>query len=177
MKKFWKSLGWICLGIFFQFKFNVVYGIVFLENFNFHKRAYIVQMNMVQAEGSLAILKLDTVVHHSLGPDYFANVYIPDKYKILNMTPYKGAEAITGYNAYKMDMTRKYRDVLDHKALLIAPVNPEENIASIPILVHFENMNQLLHRDRTYHLATTNQKTRIEGPPKTEAVYPQKWGM
>ena len=32
MRKFWKVFGWVFLGIFLQFKFNVLYGIVFLEN-------------------------------------------------------------------------------------------------------------------------------------------------
>lgn len=177
MKKFWKVLGWVCLGIFLQFKFNVLYGIVFLENLNFHDRTYIIKMSIAPSESSVGVLQIETVVHHSLGANYFANVYIPDKYKVLNMSPYKGAEAISGYEVYKMDMQRKYRDVLDHKDLLITPKNPDENIPSTPVLVHFENMNQLLHSDKTYRLVTSNQVTHIEGPPAVETVYPQKWGM
>lgn len=177
MKKFWKILGWICLGIFLQFKFNVLYGIVFLENLNFHDRTYIIKMSLVPADSSVRVLKIETVVHHSLGSDYFANVYIPDKYKVLNMSPYKGAEAISGYEVYKMDMRRKYRDVLDHKDLIITPKDQEENIPPTPVLVHFENMDQLLHSDKTYRLSTSSQVTRIEGPPAIETVYPQKWGM
>ena len=109
MRKFWRVFGWIFLGIFIQFKFNALYGIVFLENLNFHDRSYWVEMKMTTTDESLRILKVKTTVHHSLGADYFANVYIPDKYKVLNHEPYKGVEAIPGYQAYKMNMKRKQR--------------------------------------------------------------------
>ena len=107
MRKFWRLFGWVFLGIFLQFKFNVLYGIVFLENLNFHDRTYLVEMKMIPTEESLRILKVKTTVHHSLGPDYFANVYIPENYKVLNETPYAGAEVLPGYIAYKMNMNRQ----------------------------------------------------------------------
>ncbi len=177
MKKIFKPLGWICLGIFIQFKFNALYGIVFLENLNFHDRSYIVKMNITSVEGSASILGIDTIVHHSLGPDYFANIYIPKQYKILNRLPYNAAEKISGYNAYQMDMKRKYRDVLSHTELIIIPINNSENIISTPIMVYFENMNQVLHRDKTYKISTANNSISMEGPPTVEFKYPQKWGM
>lgn len=177
MKKLLKILGWVCLGIFIQFKFNALYGIVFLENLNFHDRSYIVKMKIIPADGPIRVLRVDTIVHHSLGSDYFANIYIPEQYKVLNRLPYKAAESIPGYNAYQMNMKRKYRDVLDHADLIITPENVDENVPSTPIMVFFENMNQVLHRDQTYSLSTLDKNTRMKGPPEVEAKYPQQWGM
>ena len=175
MKKFWKIFGWIALGIFLQFKFNVLYGIVFMENLNFHDRTYYVSMKMSPASDSLQLLKVKTVVHHSLGPDYFANVYIPEQYKVLNKEPYLGAEAIPGYKAYNMNMKRKYRDVLSTEDFIIT--SQTKDMTSTPILVDFLNLNQSLHKDKTYNLATTKQNTRLEGPEVAEATYQQQLGM
>jgi len=178
VKKFWKIFGWIALGIFLQFKFNVLYGIVFLENLNFHDRTYRVSMQMSPVGGdSLQILKVNTMVHHSLGSDYFANVYIPEQYKVLNKEPYLGAEAVPGYKAYNMNMKRKYRDVLSTEDFIITPVKKDAVISSTPVLVDFLNLNQSLHKDDTFHLATTKQSTRLEGPKVVEKVYPQQLGM
>ncbi len=177
MKKFWKGFGLVCLGIFLQFKFNVLYGIVFLENLNFHDRTYFVKMNLIPTDEKLRVLKVETTVHHSLGPDYFANVYIPDKYKVLNKKTYLGTETIKGYNAYKMNMKRVYRDVLSAEDFIIMPVNTNEDVEATPILVHFENMNQRLHKDSTYKIATVQQNTNLDGPEIAEAKYPQQLGM
>ena len=177
MRKFWKVFGWVFLGIFLQFKFNALYGIVFLENLNFHDRSYWVEMNMVPTEESLRVLKVKTTVHHSLGSDYFANVYIPEHYKVLNEIPYAGAEVVPGYLAYKMNMKRKYRDVLATKSFIIAPQNIAEDIPVKPIKVHFENLKQRLHSDKTYQISTLKLKTKLEGPEVAEATYPQKLGM
>ena len=177
MRKFWKIFGWVFLGIFVQFKFNALYGIVFLENLNFHDRTYLVEMRMVSTEESLRILKVKTTVHHSLGPDYFANVYIPEHYKILNETAYAGAEVLPGYLAYKMNMKRKYRDVLAVKDFIIAPKITSEDIPAQPIKVHFENLKQRLHSDETYQISTLKLKTKLEGPEVSEVIYPQKLGM
>lgn len=177
MRKFWKVFGWVFLGIFLQFKFNALYGIVFLENLNFHDRSYWVEMNMVPTEESLRILNVKTTVHHSLGSDYFANVYIPEHYKVLNETPYAGAEILPGYLAYKMNMKRKYRDVLGTKSFIIAPQNLKEDVPVKPIKVHFENLKQRLHSDETYQISTLNLMTKLEGPELAEATYPQKLGM
>ena len=175
MRKFWRVFGWVFLGIFLQFKFNVLYGIVFLENLNFHDRTYWVEMKMSATDENLRVLKVKTTVHHSLGPDYFANVYIPDKYKVLNENPYEGVEKIEGYEAYKMNMKRKYRDVLAETNFLLIPQESES--ASLPMKIHFENLKQRLHTDETFQISTLNKKTKIEGPEKAEATYPQKLGM
>ena len=175
MRKFWRVFGWVFLGIFLQFKFNVLYGVVFLENLNFHDRTYWVEMKMTPTEESLRILKIKTTVHHSLGPDYFANVYIPEKYKVLNQKPYAAVEKFDGYEAYKMNMKRKYRDVLAETYFLLTP--QESEITSLPMKVHFENLKQRLHTDETFQISTLNKKTKIDGPEKAEAIYPQKLGM
>lgn len=177
VKKYLIIFGWIAVGIFLQFKFNVLYGIVFLENLNFHDRTYYVSMKMSPTSDRLRILNVKTVVHHSLGPDYFANVYIPEQYKVLNKEPYLGAEAIPGYRAYNMNMKRKYRDVLSSEDFIIAPIKKGLEIPSTPVLVDFLNLNQSLHKDETYRLATTKQNTRLKGPEVAEATYPQQLGM
>ena len=175
MRKFWRVFGWVFLGIFLQFNFSVLYGIVFLENLNFHDRTYWVEMKMTPTDENIRVLKVKTTVHHSLGPDYFANVYIPEKYKVLNQKPYAGVEKIEGYKAYKMSMKRKYRDVLAETYFLLTP--QESEITSLPMKVHFENLKQRLHTDETFQISTLNKKTQIEGPEKAEAIYPQKLGM
>ena len=175
MKKFWRVFGWIFLGIFLQFKFNVLYGIVFLENLNFHDRSYWVEMKMTPSDESLRVLNIKTTVHHSLGPDYFANVYIPKQYKVLNHEPYGGVQSIEGYQSYKMDMKRKYRDVLAETNFILIP--QQNKIVSLPIKVHFENLKQRLHADETFKLSTQTKNTTLEGPEKAEAIYPQKLGM
>ena len=177
MKKFWKIFGWIALGIFLQFKFNVLYGIVFLENLNFHDRTYYVSMKMSPTDGNLRVLQVHTMVHHSLGPDYFANVYIPEQYKVLNKKPYLGAEAMPGYKAYNMNMKRKYRDVLSTEDFIIAPMVKDVEVSSTPILIDFLNLNQSLHKDESYTLATTKQNTQLEGPEVAEKTYQQQLGM
>ena len=170
-----RVFGWIFLGIFLQFKFNVLYGIVFLENLNFHDRSYWVEMKMTPSDESLRVLNIKTTVHHSLGPDYFANVYIPKQYKILNHEPYGGVQSIEGYQSYKMNMKRKYRDVLAESIFILIPQQKE--IAALPIKVHFENLKQRLHADDTYKLSTQSKNTTLEGPEKAEEIYLQKLGM
>ena len=132
---------------------------------------------MVTTEESLRVLKVKTTVHHSLGSDYFANVYIPEHYKVLNEIPYAGAEVVPGYLAYKMNMKRKYQDVFSTKCFIIAPQNITEDIPLKPIKVHFENLKQRLHSDKTYQISTLKLKTKLEGPEVAEATYPQKLGM
>jgi len=175
VRKFWRVFGWVFLGIFLQFKFNALYGIVFLENLNFHDRSYWVEMKMTPTDESLRVLKVKTTVHHSLGSDYFANVYIPKQFKVLNQEPYAGVEKIDGYQAYKMNMKRKYRDVLAETNFILIP--QEKEIASLPVKVHFENLKQRLHTDESFKISTQNKNTQIEGPEKAEAIYPQKLGM
>ena len=177
MRKFWKVFGWVFLGIFLQFKFNALYGIVFLENLNFHDRSYFVEINMVPTKESMRILKVKTTVHHSLGSDYFTNIYIPEQYKVLNETPYAGAEVVPGYLAYKMNMKRKYRDVLATNNFIIVPKNITKDVPVKPIKVHFENLKQRLHSDETYQISTLKLITKLEGPKLAEATYPQKLGM
>jgi hypothetical protein len=177
VKKYLKIFGWIALGIFLQFKFNVLYGIVFMENLNFHDRTYYVSMKMSPTDGNLRVLRVHTMVHHSLGPDYFANIYIPEQYKVLNKEPYLGAEAMPGYKAYQMNMKRKYRDVLSTEDFIIAPMAKDMEIPSTPVLIDFLNLNQSLHKDETYNLATTKQNTRLEGPEVAEATYAQRLDM
>ena len=177
MKKYLRVVGWVFLGIFLQFKFSVLYGIVFLENLNFHDRTYFVEMKLVPADQSVHLLTMKTTVHHSLGPDYFANVYIPENYKVVNKDPYTGAETIQGYNAYKMNMKRKYRDVLSSEEFIITPSVPDKTIETAPILVHFENMEQRLHTDKSFELSSSNNKIALEGPKLAEATYPQQLGM
>ena len=175
MRKFWRVFGWVFLGIFIQFKFNALYGIVFLENLNFHDRSYWVEMKMIPTDENLRVLQVKTTVHHSLGGDYFANVYIPNQYKVLNHEPYTGVEAIEGYHAYKMNMKRKYRDVLAKTDFILTPQG--KDITSTAMKVHFENLKQRLHADNTYQIATSNNNTQLQGPEKAEAIYPQKLGM
>ena len=175
MKVFFKVLGWVFLGVLLQFKLNVLYGIVFLENLNFHDRSYYVKMNLIPTDSSLRVLHVETTVHHSLGPDYFANVYIPEGYSVLNHESYQGAEALPGYQAYKMGMKRKYRDVLATEDLIIAPKQPD--LPAKPLVVHFENLEQRLHADESYQLTTAGKKTTLGGPELVEARYPQKLGM
>jgi hypothetical protein len=134
-------------------------------------------MKMSPTEESLRVLQVQAVVHHSLGPDYFANVYIPEQYKVLNKKPYMGAEAIPGYKAYHLNMKRKYRDVLSTEDFIIAPIAKDIEVPSTPILIDFLNLNQSLHKDSTYKLATTKQNMELEGPEVAEATYPQQLGM
>ena len=179
MKRFFKIFGWVCLGIFLQFKFNVLYGIVFMENLNFHDRSYIVEIKLNPVSDTTNILNVKTTVHHSLGSDYFATVYIPSQVRVLNLTPYKGGEALKGYLAYQMNMKRKYRDVLATADLIIASleIEPKNEIEPTPIVVHFENLKQRLHTDKTYLLSRNNTTIQLEGPKMAEAKYPQKFGM
>ena len=177
MKTYWKPIGWICLGILLQFKFDVLYQIVCLENLSFHTRSYSIKMSLAPTEESLRLLHVETGVRYSLGADYFAHVYIPVQYKVLNKPPHLGAEVIPGYQAYQMDMRRKYRDVLATTDFIIVPKKSGEDIPPIPILVHFDNIHQRLHNDKSYILSTGNKDTRLEGPPSITAKYPQQLGL
>ena len=177
MKKFWKILGLLVLGMTLQAMFKISFGIVFLENLWWHNRTYNVSMKLTPTDESLRVLQVHAMVHHSLGPDYFANVYIPEHYKVLNKEPYLGAEAVPGYKAYNMSMKRKYRDVLSTEDFIIAPLEIDKEIPSTPVLVDFLNLNQSLHKDNTYTLATTQQNTRLDGPKVAEATYPQQLDM
>ena len=177
MKRFFKNFGWVCLGIFLQFKLNILYGIVFLENLNFHDRTYYVQMKLNEEDAGVRVLKVGTTVHHSLGADYFANVYIPEGYKVLNLEPYQGTESLPGYVAYQMDMKRKYRDVLATADFILTSDATTEEIPATPIVVHFENLKQRLHTDKSYLLSKNGGGLQLEGPEIAERTYPQKLGM
>ena len=93
-------------------------------------------MKLTPASQSVHLLNIETTVHHSLGPDYFANVYISESYKVINKEHYAGAESIQGYLAYKMNMKRKYRDVLSAEDFIITPSAPDIEVSSSPFLVH-----------------------------------------
>jgi len=164
MKRFFRNLGWVCLGIFLQFKFSVLYGIVFLENLNFHERTYFIQMHIPPSEEKVKLLQIKTTVHHSLGPDYFANIYISEDYRVLNKEPYLGAETMPGFKAYQMDMKRKYRDVLSTEDFILVPL--KDDIPPTPIWVHFENLRQRLHSDSTYRISTHNKKPAWKAPSR-----------
>jgi hypothetical protein len=43
--------------------------------------------------------------------------------------------------------------------------------------VYFENLKQRLHADETYKISTQGKQTKLEGPERAEAIYPQKLGM
>jgi len=179
VKRFFIIFGWVCLGIFLQFKFSVLYGIVFLENLSFHDRTYIVEIKLKSVNETTNILNVKTTVHHSLGSDYFATVYIPSQVRVLNQAPYKGGETINGYLAYQMNMKRKYRDVLATTDLIIAPQygEPNNEVGPVPIVVHFENLKQRLHTDKSYLLSRKKDTVLLAGPKMAEAKYPQKFGM
>lgn len=177
MKPYLRILGWIFVGILLQFKFDVLYQIVRLENLSFHTRSYIVKMNLSSTDESLCILHVETTVHYSQGADYFAYVYIPTQYKVINKTPYSRAQTVAGYQVYQMDMKRKYRDVLATTDFIIAPQSADIEIAPTPILVHFENIQQRLHDDKTYLLSTHDKNTQLQGPAKVEVNYPQQFGL
>lgn len=106
-----------------QSQLNLLYGIVTLENLYFHDRAYWVKMDLKPIDNQIKLLTVETTVHHSLGPDYFANVYIPENYKVINKEPYLGAETRPGYKTYQMNMKRKYRDVLSREMFILSPVD------------------------------------------------------
>lgn len=177
MKKYWKPLGWICLGIFLQFKFDVLYQVVCLENLSFHPRTYSIKMSLAPTDETVRLLHIETSVRYSLGADYFADVYIPTQYKVLNKPPHLGAETIPGYQVYQMDMRRKYRDVLASTDFIIVPKKTDEEVPPIPILVHFDNPRQRLHIDKSYLISTKDKDTRLAGPPMIAAKYPQQWGL
>ena len=96
---------------------------------------------------------------------------------MVNKKPYAGAEKIKGYHAYQMNMKRKYRDVLSAEDFIITPSIPGEGIPASPVLVHFENMKQRLHTDKTFELSNLDNKIRLKGPEQAEATYPQQLGM
>jgi len=122
-------------------------------------------------------LNVKTTVHHSLGADYFATVYIPDSIRVFNLDPYKGGETLKGYLAYQMNMKRKYRDVLAQADFIISQQSGNPDTEAAPIVVHFENLKQRLHTDKTYLIALKNATIQLEGPKKAEAIYPQIYGM
>jgi hypothetical protein len=177
LKKYLTISGWILVGILIQFQLDPLYRIVVLENLGFHERTYKIKMNLASTPESLRVLHVETSVNFSLGPDYFANVYIPVQYKVLNRSPNLRAEAIAGYKAYQIDMMRKYRHVQARTDFIIVPQNIDESVQQLPILVHFENMKQRLHVDKTYLLSTLNKITRLDGPEMVEAKYPQQVGL
>ena len=74
-------------------------------------------------------------------------------------------------------MKRKYRDVLSSEDFIITPSIPGEEISASPILVHFENMKQRLHTDKTFELSSIDNKIQLKGPELAEATYPQQLGM
>jgi hypothetical protein len=76
-----------------------------------------------------------------------------------------------------MGMKRKYRDVLSSEDFIITPFIPDITIEPAPILVHFENMEQRLHIDKTFELSSSNNIIALKGPKRAEATYPQQLGM
>ncbi|MCL0039665.1 hypothetical protein M1M85_01815 [Nitrospinaceae bacterium] len=72
---------------------------------------------------------------------------------------------------------RKYRDVLSSEDFIITPSVPDKTIEPAPVLVHFENMEQRLHADKTFELSSSNNIITLKGPKRAEATYPQQLGM
>ena len=73
--------------------------------------------------------------------------------------------------------TKKYRDVLSVVDFIITPSVSGNEVLASPILVHFENMKQRLHTDKTFQLSSVDNKIQLKGPELAEATYPQKLGM
>ena len=134
-------------------------------------------MKLDEKSSDLRVLNVGTTVHHSLGSDYFANVYIPDSYEVINREPYQGTEVLAGYQAYQMPMKRKYRDVLATADFILTAAQEDEAVSPAPIVVHFENLKQRLHTDKSYVLSVKDKRLKLEGPEIAEKIYPQKWGM
>ena len=139
-----------------------------MENLNFHDRTYYVSMKMSPTNDRLRILKVQAVVHHSLGSDYFANVYIPEQYQVLNKEPYLGAEAIPGYKAYNMNMKRKYRDVLSTEDFIIAPMKKAMEMPSLllNLVQQTTDSGSQLHSTKTPKTAQTVGLDTVTGKGK-----------
>ena len=66
---------------------------------------------------------------------------------------------------------------LSTEDFIITPSSPDKNIEATPILVHFENMEQRLHTDKTFKISSNDNKIALKGPKRAEATYPQQLGM
>ena len=66
MRKFWRVFGWVFLGIFLQFKFNLLYGIVFLENLNLYPGVYNISDNYSIGKSEIQIKLLPAAANYGI---------------------------------------------------------------------------------------------------------------
>ena len=146
----------ILFGIIIQNKFDVLQGIIDLENRYFHEEEYDFVMKVLPFGSSNNIMSVRGQILYSF-ENYKAELLIPKEYRVKNKTPQKGVLEREGYHTYFLkSFVKKYRDLCSYDGLVISPESPD--ISKQPVIVAVLSGNDIRHISETYSIETKNKE-------------------
>ncbi len=156
IKKTFYSGILILFGIIIQNRFDVIVGIIDLENRFFHKEEYAFVMKVLSVNSSSNIMGVRGQVLYSV-EDYKAELLIPKEYRVSNKTPQKGVLEREGYYTYFLrSFVKKYRDLCSYDGLMITPESSD--ISKRPVIVAVLSGNDIRYLSEAYSIETKNKK-------------------
>tara|TARA_B100000959_G_C14989241_1_gene627016 strand:+ start:3372 stop:3941 length:570 start_codon:yes stop_codon:yes gene_type:complete len=146
----------ILFGIIIQNRFDVMEGIIDLENRFFHEEEYDFVMKVLPVGSSNNIMGVRGQVLYSF-ENYKAELLIPKEYRVNNKTPQKGVLERDGYHTYFLkSFVKKYRDLCSYDGLVITPESPD--ISKQPVIVAVLSGSDIRYMSETYSIETKNKK-------------------
>ena len=146
----------ILFGIIIQNKFDVLQGIIDLENRYFHEEEYDFVMKVLPFGSSNNIMSVRGQILYSF-ENYKAELLIPKEYRVNNKTPKKGALERDGYHTYFLkSFVKKYRDLCSYDGLVLTPESPD--ISKQPVIVAVLSGNDIRYMSESYSIETKNKE-------------------
>lgn len=156
IKKTFYSGILILFGIIIQNRFDVIEGIIDMENRLFHKEEYNFVMKVLPVGSSNNLMGVRGQVLYSV-EDYKAELLIPKEYRVNNKTPQRGVLERDGYYTYFLrSFVKKYRDLCSYDGLMITPESPD--ISKQPVIVAVLSGNDIRYISKIYSIETKNKK-------------------
>ena len=146
----------ILFGIIIQNRFDLIGGIIDLENRLFHKEEYDFVMKILPVASPNNIMGVRGQILYSFG-DYRAELLVPKKYHVNNKSHQKGIIEREGYYTYFLkSYEKKYRDLCSYDGLMITPESPD--ISKQPLIVAVLSGKDVRYLSETYSIETKNNK-------------------
>ncbi len=156
IKKTFYSGILILFGIIIQNRFDVIEGIIDLENRLFHEEEYDFVMKILPVDSSNNVMGVRGQVLYSY-EDYKAELLIPKEYRVNNKTPQKGVLEREGYYTYFLrSFIKKYRDLCSYDGLVITPESPD--ISKKPVIVAVLSGNDIRFMSEIHSIETKNNE-------------------
>ena len=144
------------MGIILQNRFDLMEGIIDLENRFFHKEEYDFVMKILPVASPNNIMGVRGQILYSFG-DYRVELLVPKKYHVNNKSREKGIVEREGYYTYFLkSYEKKYRDLCSYDGLMITPESPD--ISKQPLIVAVLSGKDVRYLSETYSIETKDNK-------------------